>query len=1304
MNNIFPINDHKRERFHYTPSKSEPNGLYNEISDIKNSNKYNYVQSNYEQKDKESYDTESDKDDYINEGEDNRKNLYNDYFRYNTSGSKPSNNNNYINLYKDNNNNREYLTKKRTSNHRYSIVHRIYDDNNLYKPKYESNTNILMPKQDKSYDFNNYKNSKMEFNEERLKRQMKHDDMRSKISLKLYDNKTDKYNYNPNNIRNNYNNNTSTSNKMEYIHYDVNYPKNNYLNEKIQLNKNNENNEPIVKKTEENNLLTRSKSNHFFRASFIQVSDKKDDSKSYINNTNSNNIDRIRLFQDLPEKTKYKYDKENTDYNYLNYKDKNQNINNKVSNDYKKNKIIETNFKYEPKFRQNYQYNTRNDSFRENFGLKEYNHNTYQSNINSLRNNLYLNNLNKPIEKYEVNKSTNYNNSNAKPIVTKELRKREEINNKYRNTEKNRINNKNMNNNTNNVKDNKNNQYPVKVIIQRKDDNKNNEHKITEDYKKNLIYYQKKDNISIVNSINITPNKNNDIKQKYEPSNKYNNHKLPIRSMSEPNLNPIEKSNYNDKLNSNNNKYNYKASQPENKVTHYINETKNNNSSKNILEQYKKEKIYEDPFINKRKSQFIYSSASQGRIFSPNKRNSEYIHIERYSPNKKVIENNQYKNRNSKIDYNIQKNNNNINNNNNDLLYKRNILDEKCTNLMQKYIPTKYVSNINSDISKKMIDPIVKENNSNKNQYALHNNYIKNNNNNISNYSMNQNKLLNSQNNHQLINNKRNSNLIQSNFNERRAKSPEQIQNINSRNIIINNTGLNDFQRNNQNQNIQRNNFMSNKNSINNNQNNFIHHSNKNQNQYNNNKNYINIRINNYQNHKDNQLDNNQNNNKQMINSNFNKFMSIKNKNILLNKSQNNNNLNINYENRYRDFSSQIIQDNTKKINNLNSNQTNFIQSNQNNNTNKKEQSQIVSKYNLKKTYSSPNIRRNSETIITKNCANGLQNIGATCYMNATLQCLAHVEKLTKYLLGKKLELKTDKNNHKLSYSYLEVLENIWENNTIKDYAPNNFKEIISDMNPLFKGVQANDSKDLVIFLLENMHKELNKVLKNNNQNSREEKPDQYNFYNSLTVFIKYFKKNFQSIFSDIFYGMYDSQMKCLNCQIITHNIQIYNILIIPLEEVRIFKNRIQNIVTITECLEYYERPEYMSGQNQIFCNKCKQMANSVNSTSLIVGPKVLIINFNRGKGLQYDVQIDFDENIDINPFIYYKNAPCNYQLIGVVTHFGPSSMSGHFIAFCRSFVDNNWYKYNDSFVTLSSFQEAKTTGVPYILFYSLIE
>ena len=158
------------------------------------------------------------------------------------------------------------------------------------------------------------------------------------------------------------------------------------------------------------------------------------------------------------------------------------------------------------------------------------------------------------------------------------------------------------------------------------------------------------------------------------------------------------------------------------------------------------------------------------------------------------------------------------------------------------------------------------------------------------------------------------------------------------------------------------------------------------------------------------------------------------------------------------------------------------------------------------------------------------------------------------------------------------------------------------------------------------------------------------------------------------------------------------------LEEVRKFKRSQDNVVTIRDCFEYHQKFDNMMGQNQIFCNKCKQMSNIVNNTSLIVGPKVLILNLNsRGKGSQFNVKLNFDEYIDIDEFIYFKNTPNKYKLIGVVTHFGPSNMSDHFVAFCKSFVDGNWYKYNDSIVSLSNFQEAKSTGIPHILFYSAV-
>ena len=416
----------------------------------------------------------------------------------------------------------------------------------------------------------------------------------------------------------------------------------------------------------------------------------------------------------------------------------------------------------------------------------------------------------------------------------------------------------------------------------------------------------------------------------------------------------------------------------------------------------------------------------------------------------------------------------------------------------------------------------------------------------------------------------------------------------------------------------------------------------------------------------------------------------------ILNRMINNNNFlkKVRNQDEQRRAINNIHINNFNNLYNINSNLNGKGKSNNSKNGNKFFNKNIDNKKGMVMLKIDPNLYT-----IDLNCANGLNNIGATCYMNATIQCLAHVSQLTIYLL-KHQNINKCMQNHKLANAYTEVLINLWKNKSIKNYSPNNFKDVISQMNNLFAGIQANDSKDLIIFLMETLHTELNKketieVFPNVNQ---------YDYETTFNSFKIYYKNNFNSIISELFFGMCNSMMTCCTCSSTTYNIQCFNILIFPLEEVRKFKNRIQNNVDIIECFEYYQKIDTMSGQNQIYCNKCNFMSNSLNKTQIIISPNVLVINLNRGKGLQYDIHINFEEYLNIEQFVYYKQSPSFYELIGIVTHFGQSDMSGHFIAFCKSFVDGKWYKYNDSLVNITTFEEAKTTGMPYILFYSFIQ
>ena len=329
----------------------------------------------------------------------------------------------------------------------------------------------------------------------------------------------------------------------------------------------------------------------------------------------------------------------------------------------------------------------------------------------------------------------------------------------------------------------------------------------------------------------------------------------------------------------------------------------------------------------------------------------------------------------------------------------------------------------------------------------------------------------------------------------------------------------------------------------------------------------------------------------------------------------------------------------------------------------------------------------------------GLGNIGATCYMNATLQCFSNIKRIRNSLINNYQLLLRNKEKQRLSFALADVLKNLWENLYISYYEPNYFKQTISEMNPLFKGIQANDPKDLVLFLLETMHKELNYPSKNNIYNNYV--ANNCNFNEVFTEFINDFTSKNNSIICEEFYGCINSMTTCGFCGITIHNVQVMNILFFPLEEVRKFMMYQNNTVKIEDCFKYNEKQEIYSS---FYCNNCRQIYPAYNQSKLIYVPPTLIINLNRGKGIEFNVNIDFDEYLNLRKYAYANDSLYLYELVGVICHFGSNDMGGHFIAYCKNSNNCEWYKYNDSIVTKCDFKEIKYSRLPYVLFYSYIK
>ena len=150
-----------------------------------------------------------------------------------------------------------------------------------------------------------------------------------------------------------------------------------------------------------------------------------------------------------------------------------------------------------------------------------------------------------------------------------------------------------------------------------------------------------------------------------------------------------------------------------------------------------------------------------------------------------------------------------------------------------------------------------------------------------------------------------------------------------------------------------------------------------------------------------------------------------------------------------------------------------------------------------------------------------------------------------------------------------------------------------------------------------------------------------------------------------------------------------------------------QKSVDLYDAFQHYKKDNFLGGQNKLYCQKCNNTCDQMQSNHFYTLPEYLVINLNRGEGNKYQVGITFPEFLDLTNEVQ-TNLECHkYRLICVITHLGPHGTCGNYITYCFLEDRNMWYKFDDSKVTESSFDEAKTSKPfdnyridPYILFY----
>ncbi|KAI9094255.1 hypothetical protein K1719_021309 [Acacia pycnantha] len=178
----------------------------------------------------------------------------------------------------------------------------------------------------------------------------------------------------------------------------------------------------------------------------------------------------------------------------------------------------------------------------------------------------------------------------------------------------------------------------------------------------------------------------------------------------------------------------------------------------------------------------------------------------------------------------------------------------------------------------------------------------------------------------------------------------------------------------------------------------------------------------------------------------------------------------------------------------------------------------------------------------------GLQNLGNTCFMNSALQCLAHTPKIVDYFLGDYGRGINHDNplgmDGEIALAFGDLIRKLWAPGA-SPVAPRIFKSKLARFTPQFSGFNQHDSQELLAFLLDGLHEDLNRVkckpyveVKDGDNRPDEEVADEY-WHNHLA-------RN-DSIIVDVCQGQYKSTLVCPACKKVSATFDPFMYLSLPL-------------------------------------------------------------------------------------------------------------------------------------------------------------
>ncbi|XP_064926064.1 ubiquitin carboxyl-terminal hydrolase 36-like [Columba livia] len=298
----------------------------------------------------------------------------------------------------------------------------------------------------------------------------------------------------------------------------------------------------------------------------------------------------------------------------------------------------------------------------------------------------------------------------------------------------------------------------------------------------------------------------------------------------------------------------------------------------------------------------------------------------------------------------------------------------------------------------------------------------------------------------------------------------------------------------------------------------------------------------------------------------------------------------------------------------------------------------------------------------------GLLNLGNTCFLNATLQCLTYTPPLANYLLSRE----HSRTCHQSGFCMMCVMQNHVTQafaNSGSVIKPVSFVRDLKKIAPHIRLGRQEDAHEFLRFTIDAMQKA---CLPDCTELDRQTQAT--------------------TLIHQIFGGSLRSRVKCSMCKAVSDTFD--PCLDLPVE--------ITQAANVEQALELFVKPDLLGGENAYLCDKCKKKVSATKRFTIHRAPRVLTLALKRFAdftGGKITKDVGYPELLNIRPYMSQTSGdPVMYGLYAVLVHSGYSSHAGHYYCYVKA-SDGQWYQMNDNVVRPSNIKVVLNQQA-YVLFY----